>query len=412
MRPTPAPLPKLIESRYWVLNARLTANIPDQAQLQAALAGFKGVLLSEQDLFLDIVRHPLDNYTEVTSILRIRISEAVVAGMGEKYCSQWEGLTLSGIYFYLNDLEILCCYAVFSLRGNVVIKNLEEEGMGLVDILSSLQPDMEALFRLLADQKIIQVQEDFLFGVPLLLRKANLHTPDSSYLYNWHVFAPATGEMVQQTVRDYGLEQSWISYAGGKVYTGWALDIWELPDLSGDPEELIGHVFIDSVSGSESVMYDNSIFCFTGFLDMIIRCEEVDSYQLRQICNISHLALQRIKLWKRNLSVEQQGFLERSRSVMMLDQKKADFDTAEETLMKAVEGLEVKQAQKSGRVIELVLSFFTALSLYSVANDFYSIMITDGTVKPMNLFSVRTLLILAATAIVLGFFYILRRARK
>jgi len=97
---------------------------------------------------------------------------------------------------------------------------------------------------------------------------------------------------------------------------------------------------------------------------------------------------------------------------MMLEQKKSDFDSAEETLLKAVEGLEVKLSQKSGHIIELVLSFFTALSLYSVANDFYSIMITDGSVKPMNLFSVRTILIFLATGIVLGFFYLLRKARK
>jgi hypothetical protein len=58
------------------------------------------------------------------------------------------------------------------------------------------------------------------------------------------------------------------------------------------------------------------------------------------------------------------------------------------------------------------MSFFTALSLYSVANDFYSIMITDGSVKPINLFSVRTMLIFLATGIVLGFFYLLRKARR
>ncbi|MEI6457006.1 MAG: hypothetical protein WCO93_12010, partial [bacterium] len=379
---------KLIESRYWVLNARLLSEDATPEMLHAAIGTFKGTILSEKDFSLDITGHPLDNYTEVTPLLRIRIGAGVVDLLNKRYCEQWKELSLTDLSFYLNDLEILCCYAVFSLEPGLSIKTLEEEGMGLVDIISSLQPDLEAIFHLLEAGNIIRFQSDFVFGVPLPLRKANLHTPDYSYLYTWHIFFPGNREMMQQTVTDYELEQASIPYAGGRVYAGWGLVLWDIPLSTGDPEELIRNIFIDSISGSESVMYDNSIFCFTGFLDMIIRNEQVDSNTLRQICNISHLALQRIKLWKRNLSVEQQGYLEKLRAVMMLEQKKSDFDSAEETLLKAVEGLEVKQSQKSGRIIELVLSFFTALSLYSVANDFYSIMITDGSVKPMNLFSV------------------------
>jgi hypothetical protein len=407
------PLPlTLIESRYWVLNARLLTEDANPEKLHAAIGTFKGTFLTEKDITLDITGHPLDNYTEVTPLLRIRIEPGIIEDLNTKYCEQWKELRLTDLSFYLNDLEILCCYAVFSLEPGLAIKTLEEEGMGLVDIISSLQPDLEAIFYLLEAGKIIRFQNDFVFGVPLPLRKAKLHTPDYSYLYTWHIFFPGNREMLQQTVTDYELEQASVPYSGGRVYAGWGLVLWDIPLSTGNPEELIRNIFIDSISGSESVMYDNSIFCFTGFLDMIIRNEHVESNTLRQICNISHLALQRIKLWKRNLSVEQQGYLEKLRAVMMLEQKKSDFDSAEETLIKAVEGLEVKQSQKSGRIIELVLSFFTALSLYSVANDFYSIMITDGSVKPMNLFSVRTILIFLATGIVLGFFYLLRKARK
>jgi len=408
-----ATLPQtLIESRYWVLNARLLLPGSTPEQLHAAIGSFKGAILSEKDVTLDIARHPLDNYTEETPLLRIRIKPAVVDLLNARHCEKWKELTLTHLYFYLTDLEILCCYAVFSLEPGLGIKKLEEEGMGLVDIISSLQPDLEAIFLLLEARNIIRFQSGFVFGVPLSLKNANLHTPDSSYLYSWHIFFQGDKDLLKSTVADYELEQSSVPYAGGRVYAGWGLLLWDVAAPSNDPEELIRYVFIDSISGSESVMYDNSIFCFTGFLDMIIRDERVDSYGMRQICNISHLALQRIKLWKRNLSVEQQVYLEKLRAVMMLEQKKSDFDSSEETLIKAVEGIEIKQTQKSGRIIELVLSFFTALSLYSVANDFYSIMITDGSVKPMNLFSVRTILIFVATGVVLGFFYLLRKARK
>lgn len=402
----------LIESRYWVLNARLVEPLPSVDQLKIAAGQFTGPHLNSDDFVLDTIRHPLDNYSEVVSLLRIHLKPEITSRLNEKYCSRWDGLRLTGLSFYLTDLEILCCYAVFTVSPALNIKRLEEEGMGLVDLVSSLQPDLESIFRMLDGLKIVQCQTDFLFGVPGPLLLANLHTPDYSYLYNWHVFFPGNREILQQTVTDYELEPASFPFEGGRVYPGWGLVLWDISEKPAKPEDLISKIFIDSLSGSESVMYDNSIYCFTGFLDMIIQDKPVDTNHVRQVCNISHLVLQRIKLWKRNLSVEQQVYHEKQRAAMMLETKKADFDSSEGTLIKAVEGLEVKQSQKSGRIIELVLSFFTALSLYSVANDFYSIMITDGSVKPINLLSARTILIFLATGIVLGFFYLLRKARK
>jgi hypothetical protein len=402
----------LIESRYWVLNARLTEPAPSADQLAAVASQFQGQKINGKDFVLETVRHPLDNYSEVVSLLRIRLEPEVVGKLNAEYCTKWKDLQLTDISFYLTDLEILCCYAVFKVDPALRIKKLEEEGMGLVDLLSSLQPDLESIFRMLEARKMVLCHPDLLFGVPVSLRLANLHTPDYSYLYSWHLFFPGNPESLESTVTDYELGPASFHFEGNHVYPGWGLVLWDISDSKECNEELIHRIFIDSLSGSESVMYDNSIFCFTGFLDLIIRNEQVDSNHVRQVCNISHLVLQRIKLWKRNLSVEQHVYLEKLRAVMMLEQKKADFDSSEATLIKAVEGLEVKQSQKSGRIIELVLSFFTALSLYSVANDFYSIMITDGSVKPINLFSVRTMLIFLATGIVIGFFYLLRKARK
>jgi hypothetical protein len=402
----------LIESRYWVLNARMDGTPKTPEQLAEIAGQFKGQKMTGGDFTLENTRHPLDNYTEETTLLRIKPGHALTAKLNLDYCSRWKGLTLDQVSFYLTDLEILCCYAVFSVDPGVNIKTLEEEAMGLVDLVSSLQPDLESLIRHLEHHAVVHCQPGLIFGVPELLRVAGLHMPDNSYLYNWHVFFPGNREALQRTVAGYERENDSFPFEGGRVYPGWGLVLWDAGDAPGDADDLIGRIFIDSLSGSESVMYDNSIYSFTGYLDLIIREARVDSNQVRQVCNISHLALQRIKLWKRNLSVEQQVYHEKQRTVMMLEQKKADFDSSEETLIKAVEGLEVKQSQKSGRIIELVLSFFTALSLYSVANDFYSIMITDGSVKPINLFSARTILIFLATGIVVGFFYLLRKARK
>jgi hypothetical protein len=61
---------RLIESRYWVLNARLLTEDANPEKLHAAIGTFKGTFLTEKDITLDITGHPLDNYTEVTPLLR------------------------------------------------------------------------------------------------------------------------------------------------------------------------------------------------------------------------------------------------------------------------------------------------------------------------------------------------------
>jgi len=402
----------LIESRYWVLNARLLNDKLSPVEFSAFLDHFDGSILNGSNLSAEVVRHPLDNYSETTPLLKLTAGGSAITELSRMFLATRQGIRLTALEFWLTDLEMLCAYAVFTLDPQTDIKLLEQEEMGLVDLLSALQPDLEKLFLVLEAKKVVAIQQGFVFGVPETLRKENLHTPDYSYLYSWHIFFPDNRAALERTIRDYGNADASLPYAGGKVYPGWGLLLWDPCETSLSSSEMIRRIFIDSISGTESVIYDNSIYCFTGFLDQIIRNQRVDCHYIRNVCNISHLVLQRSKLWKRNLSVEQQVYHEKLREIQMLEGKKTDFDSSEGTLLKAVEGIDVQESQKSGRAIELVLSFFTALSLYSIATDIYTIITTDSDVKPIHPLSIRTILIFLATGVVVGFFYLLRKQRK
>lgn len=402
----------LIESRYWMLNAKLIKTNLKLSDFSSLLKTFEGSILKGTNINAEIVRHPLDNYSETTPLLKLTIGESVLSHLSDKFLSSRTGIKLNSIELWLTDLELLCCYVVFSLDHDIRIKEFEGKEMSLVDLLSSLQPDLEKLFYFLENKKVISIQPGFLFGVPELLGKEKLHTPDNSYLYTWHLFFPHNLKLLKQTVSDYNLGEAYMSYAEGSVYTGWGILLWDPDEPDLTVREMIDRVFIDSIPASESVIYHNSINCFTGFLDLIIQNKEVDCNYIRNVCNISHLILQHIKLWKRNLTVEQEEYHNRLRGVLKLDDEKVDFDSSETTLIKAVEGVDVKENKKSGRTIEMVLSFFTALSLYSVATDFYTIITTENPVKPIQALSLRTMLIFVATAVVITFFYMLRKERK
>jgi hypothetical protein len=401
----------LIESRYWMLNAKLLKEDLTPADFSEILKSFDGSILNGENLKAEIARHPLDNYTEVTSLLKFTVGEDVLSQLSEKFLFSRQGVKLAAIEMWVTDLELLCCYVVFMLDPAVNIKEFEKKEMSIVDILSSLQPDLEKVFHLLAIKKVISIHDGFLFGVPDILGKEGLHNPDNSYLYTWHLFFPNNPDKLKETVSDYNFEDNYINYAGGKVYTGWGIILWEpIKELS--ISQMIDCIFIDSIASSESVVYYNSINCFTGFLDLIIQKKRVDCNYIRNICNTTHLILQHIKQWNKNLSVEQEEYHERLRKVLKQDIEKADYDSAEAILKNAVEGVEVNESQKSGRTIEMVLSFFTALSLYSVTTDIYTIITTESTVAPIHPLSIRTFLILFATITVLLFFLFLRRERK
>jgi hypothetical protein len=405
------PATYLIESRYWMLNARLVKEDLEPSDFTDIIKTFKGSILNGNSLYAEIARHPLDNYSETTPLLKFTVGKEVLSLLSDKFLASRPGVKLDSIEMWLTDLELLCCYVVFSLDPDIKIKEFEEKEMSIVDLLSSLQPDLEKVFCLLESKKVISVHGGFLFGVPEILGKENLHTADNSYLYTWHLFFPHNTKTLKKTVSDYNLVEDYMKYAGGRVYTGWGILLWE-PEEVLTVRQMIDRIFIDSIPASESVVYHNSIKCFTGFLELIIGNKKVDCNYIRNICNISHLSLQHIKLWKRNLTVEQEDYNERLRGVLKLDDDKNDYDSSETILKNAVEGVEVKENQKSGRTIEMVLSFFTALSLYSVTTDLYTIITTENTVAPIHPLSLRTILIFLATVIVLLFFYMLRRERR
>lgn len=97
---TSSPTPHiLIESRYWVLNARLNEPAPTKEQLAAVTAHFSGRKMTRKDFVLETARHPLDNYTEVTTLLRIRLEPGITARLNETYCSQWKALSLPTFHF-------------------------------------------------------------------------------------------------------------------------------------------------------------------------------------------------------------------------------------------------------------------------------------------------------------------------
>jgi|GEM_PF-1323972 len=408
----PKPRTILIESRYWAMNARLLESIVRTFDFQKITRKFEGLRFNGSDIHIEVARHPLDNYSEETLLLRMTFDESVLTLLAEQFLKDRTGIELEAIELWLTDLETMCSYTTFSIDPETDIQSFENNEMGLVDLFSSLQPDLEKLFRLLETEKVLSIRKGLLFGAPQLLRDEGLQTPDYSYLYCWHFFFPHNPGRLAQTIAQYGLENESMMYAGARVYMAWGLLLWETaqPDLI--PEEMVQLIFIDTISSSESVVYSNTIYSYTGFLDLIIQNKKVDCNYIRNVCNINHLILQRIKQWNLNLSVEQQAYHVAIKKALKVEEKIADFNSSESILLKAIEGVDVKESQKSGHIIELALSIFTALSLYSICNDFYTIITTENPVIPIHWFSLRTVLIIISTVTMIGFLWLLRRKSR
>jgi len=95
-----------------------------------------------------------------------------------------------------------------------------------------------------------------------------------------------------------------------------------------------------------------------------------------------------------------------------IESKYSLLKDAEQTLTFAIEGIEVSRTQQSERVMQFILALFTALTLYSVITDVYSLITSDVQKVPFSMNSMQSIIFLLETIIILAFIVFFRRISK
>jgi hypothetical protein len=401
---------KYVENRVWCLNARVVqTGLPEQIREQLTRESDK-LFGQEGSVHIDITRNDLDHYTDNPTVVQVDLKEPAIRFFHKRVLERTDYFRPISVQMNILDLGFLNVTAAFDICGEFGLQKAEFEGMKISEALSELYPQIEGLLDLLATKAVIRKSELYHFGVPSLLGGLDLHTYEDSFLYNQHLLFVDEPDVLSSTIVGLGPMHRSFSYQGYRVYSTWGLYLWDVPTSVTDKKDISHLLAIDTLALAESVTYDNATSCYTALIELAGQRSNIDSKNLRVIFNFNNMILQRLRLWKRNLSVQEADYLKDFSEQANFKEKFALFKNAEEALKFAIEGIEASKAEEANKTIQLLLAFFTALTLYSVTTDIYSFLTGhELDFTRYHLFSLKTIILLSVTGLVCAFMAYLKR---
>lgn len=403
---------KYVMNLVWCLNSKTIYDYNKNLDFLNSITIPKRNFFRSGDLKFEWTKTTIEHYTEKKKNIKIILQPDAIESVQKKISKKTDYLNLSFMELQLLDLGFLNIILICDFKKGFKQKKYDEEGMKLSEAISELQPDFDGIIEILSRCQIIKKSDFYHFGSPQIIREKKLHSPDKSYLFNQHVFFIKENRKATSFIQNLKKEGDHFYYKSILLTNVWGHCFWKV-DHSLTTQEIIDLMAIDSFCLAESVTYDNSISCYNAFLEVSGEKDKINSQDLRRIFIYNNLLVQKIKLWKRNLTLEQIKFVKHYYGQTDLDRKFDIFKNAEESLRFAIEGIEAGYTQKSNRIIQFILSIFTALTIYSVVNDVFSIVNEKtGSINNLNIFSSNSYLLFSITVIIIVILIIFKNLTK
>lgn len=409
-----------VENRVWYLEAHLTLQDKEDV-LVAELKKRRNQLW--ENIQVVFKSNAFDEqYANSEKFLEVTIVGSNLNLFQEKLLNLSPSLDIQSIILRILPFGFLNITSIFEVRPSELAidpRELERQGMRASEVLDSLKPELDYFIDVLCENHVLEESKEYHFGVPKLLRVADLHNELESYLYNQHLFLFSEDDFLEINSKA-DLVESVFAYEGCRVRTKWAFNYWLIPDdianeksFASDGGATITRLLsMDTMGLSESVIYDNAVFCYTGFLDLLSRLKGLKSSLIRNIINRTNFRLQKIRLYRRNMTIEQNSYIRHYALTADFDRRRMLLDRAEKSLFFAVEGLEAEESERISRHIQYVMLFFTGMTCYSLGNDILSILRSSG-VPENNLHSFPTIVLEIITLIILiSGWWVLRKIKR
>ena len=403
---------KYVQNFVWCLNSKiLSYEIPENIDL-LILSRIPDSFFKPGYLKFEFVKTDIEHYTNKMANIQISLEPVAIDAVQKKILNRTNYFNLTSLTFQILDLGFLNIISICDFNGDFAYEKYDQEGMKFSTIIAELQPAFNDILHVLEFAKVIKISAYYHFGVPSMLQEKKLHSADKSYLFNQHIFLNKEENKTASVFQNLKSEGIHFNYKGLQVTNIWGHCFWNGNDELSD-QEIVDTVAIDSLCLAESVTYDNAISCYNTLIEMASENEKLNSYSLRKIFIFNNLMIQKIKLWKRKLTLEQYKFIENYYNQTNLNDKYNLFKNSEETLRFAIEGIEAAETQKSNRIIQFIISIFTALTIYSVVYDIYSFVgDKEGNVLDINIFSPNSYFLLFVTLVVILILMIFRNYTK
>jgi hypothetical protein len=202
-----------------------------------------------------------------------------------------------------------------------------------------------------------------------------------------------------------------MTFEDHRFYAEFPMYFWGMAKPAAD-QELIRLISTDSYMICETVAVNNALHVYNSFLDVLNQNLEVDSNHLRTIFNYNTWLIQYLRLFNPNFTLHQFRFMKMYRQNSDITSKYELFKDAEKSLSFAIEGIEVSRSQQSERIMQFILALFTALTLYSVITDVFSLITSNVDRVPFSMTSLQTIIFMLETAVIVAFIVFFRRISK
>ncbi len=389
---------KFIQNRVWMINHTLAPK--------------------EQLEKVDLIHHPffdmsyrkLDIRSDKEDVISVRFTKDALHVLQKTLDEASNGVQFEDIRLFVNDLGYLNITIVFACNTPFVFSEAEKAiNLRVKETINHHLDLFETLVQLLADQQMIVLSSTYHFGVPDILLDHDMHTRKRSYLFNNHYLFIEEDELFDALKEQNPSHQIYLDLPVRLFTINDSQWFWSMKKTDYTADLVDQLLYPNFLALIESQVYSNAMFCYSGYLQLITKGVNVDVSSIRSVININNLKLLKVKMLRPMLRHYQITHIEHHHQ-FMIQQKFSMYQTALGHLDYALVGKDTEINQKSNRLIQLILSFFSLLTIYSVVTDIY-MLVTDQENRGLNNF---TSIILGVVTLILLIiiFYLIRHDKK
>lgn len=354
------------------------------------------------------VDNPYDSYTRgLTAMLRIALNEECIArildGMELRTCMV-EEINLYAGFCGMLTIEI------FGSAGDTAANDFKERyNSDMISFATQLPSSTESIADVLAPlTDYTDKTEGYLWGQPEVLPKSGLTDASESYIYTYNLFTDSESEAAS-LLDTFGINGNSLNIGNNKVWQAFANYIWLTGSKtdSGTAHELN---FTYIPAAWEVLIYDSGTICCKNFLRSITDDRLVKPAVIRDMISRDNLMLLEVELSEREQDYEKHLLTQRSKKEYGSEQRKSSFVNSQEMIKYAINGMESKKQQYISHFTGVILAFLTALSVYSVFSDIYALITSSE--KTIHFNSISTMMLSAATVIMIAVLYLTTRKEK
>lgn len=354
------------------------------------------------------VDNPYDSYTKgLIAMFRLSLNKASIAKV------------LGGIELHTCIVEEINLYAgfcgmltieIFGSVGDTAAKDFKEcynsDMISFATRLPESTGNIAELLTPLADYT--DKTDGYLWGQPEILPQTGLTDASESYIYTYNLFTDSESEAAT-LLGAFDITSNPLNIGGNKVWQAFANYIWHTDEgIGSNAAHELNFSYIPAAW--EVLIYDSGTISCKNFLRSLTDDIPVKPAVIRDMISRDNLMLLEVELSEREQDYEKHLLTQRSKKEYGAEQRKSSFVNSQEMLKYAINGMESKKQQYISRLTGIILAFLTALSVYSVFCDIYTLITSNEETVHFN--NISTLMLSAATVIMLAVLYLTTRKEQ